>query len=186
MRTIKTLPALGWAILFTLASSMAFAGDGHDHGDAPTTASGPAMPRFAAISETFELVGVVNGRRLTLYLDRYADGSPVKDAKLDLEIGGVKVPVEAHADGEFEAMLAQAPNPGVVAVTAIVVAGAESDLLAGELDFHDEATAGQAAHSHGWREYAMWSAAVATLVIALLILARRLRAARNVRLGDVA
>ena len=88
------------------------AGDGHDHGEAPASSAGPALPRFAAASETFELVGVVNGKRLTLYLDRYADGSPVKDAKLELELGGVKVPVESHGEGEFEAMLAQELKPG--------------------------------------------------------------------------
>ena len=35
------------------------AGDGHDHGDTAPAATGTALPRFAAVSETFELVGVL-------------------------------------------------------------------------------------------------------------------------------
>ena len=36
-------------------------------------AAGTALPRFAAVSETFELVGVLDGKQVTLYLDRFAD-----------------------------------------------------------------------------------------------------------------
>ena len=184
MRRTHALAALACAAWMAATAPIALAGD--DHGDAPAASSSPALPRFAAASETFELVGVVNGKRLTLYLDRYADGSPVKDAKLELELGGVKVPVESHGEGEFEAMLAQELKPGSLAVSAMVVAGAESDLLAGELDVHDEGPADKAAHAHGWQEYATWAGAAAAALVALLILARRLRAARNVRIGGAA
>ena len=96
------------------------------------------------------------------------------------------MPVEPHGEGEFEAMLTQELKPGSLAVSAMVVAGAESDLLAGELDVHDEGPADKAAHAHGWREYATWAGAAAAVLVALLILARRLRATRNVRLGGAA
>ena len=124
MRRTHSLSALACAAWMAATTPIALAGD--DHGDAPAASSGPALPRFAAASETFELVGVVNGKRLTLYLDRYADGSPVKDATLELELGGVKVPVESHGEGEFEAMLAQELKPGSLAVSAMVVAGAKA------------------------------------------------------------
>ena len=186
MRKTQSLAAIACAAWIAATAPIALAGDGHDHGDAPAASSGPALPRFAAASETFELVGVVNGKRLTLYLDRYADGSPVKDAKLELELGGVKVPVESHGEGEFEAMLAEELKPGSLAVSAMVVAGAESDLLAGELDVHDEEPADKDAHAHGWREYAAWAGAAAAVLVALLILARRLRVARNARIGGAA
>ena len=35
MRTINTLAALGWAAWIALAAPLAWAGDGHDHGEAP-------------------------------------------------------------------------------------------------------------------------------------------------------
>lgn len=183
MRTTNTLATLGWIVWIALAASPAWAGD--DHGEAPAALSAPASPRFAATSETFELVGVVNGRQLTLYLDRYADGSPVRDARLELELGGVKIPVEAHAEGEFEATLAQVLKPGVISVAATVMAGEETDLLAGELDMHavhPETTA----HTHGWKEYAVRGGVAAGVLALLVVLMRRLRAARNARLGGAA
>lgn len=145
------------AALSLLALSVAQAGDGHDHGEAPPAAAGPAQPRFAAVSEEFELVGVVNGTRITLYLDHADSNSPVKDAQLEVEIGGQKVPVQPHAEGEFEAMLAQPLQPGTVPVTATVTAGATSDLLAGELDLHadEHAEEGQSVH---WQRAGGWVA----------------------------
>lgn len=185
MRTTTTLAALGWAAWIALAAPLAWAGDGHDHGEAPASSASPASPRFAAVSETFELVGVVNGKQLTLYLDRYADGSPVKGAKLELELGGIKVPLESHADGEFDAKLTQALKPGVVTVAATVIAGDETDLLAGELDLHGEAAAVTAA-SRDWKGYAMWAGGAGIGMIVLIALGRRLRWSRNARLGGVA
>ena len=186
MRTTNTLATLGWAAWIALAAPLAWAGDGHYHGEAPASSAGPAAPRFAATSETFELVGVVNGKQLTLYLDRYADGSQVKDAKLELELGGVKVPVEPHAEGEFEATLAQELKPGVVSVAATVIAGEETDLLAGELDMHEAVHAETTAHTHGWKEYALWGGAAGGGLLILAALLRRLRASRNPRFGGAA
>ena len=178
MRQTHSLAAIACAAWMAATPPIALAGDGHDHGDAPAASSGPALPRFAAASETFELVGVVNGKQITLYLDRFGDGSPVKDAKLELELGGVKVPVESHAEGEFEATLTQELKPGVVAVAATVMAGEESDLLAGELDLHDEAAVTEA-HRHDWKEYLAWGVASLAGLVLLVTIARRVRASRN-------
>ncbi len=160
-------------------------GEGHDHGDAPTAAVGSAQPRFTAISETFELVGVFNGKLLTLYLDRAADNSPVKDATLELELGGVKLGVKPRGEGEFEATLAQALPPGVTSVTATVIAGQETDLLAGEIDIRAEVHAG-AADSPPWQKYGSWLLG-ALLTLALLAWGLwRVRAQRGNQLGGAA
>jgi len=170
-----------------LAATMpAIAGDGHDHGEAPASAAGPAAPRFAAASETFELVGVVEGKRLALYLSRYDDSSPVKEARLEVELGGVKIPVEAHAEGQFEALLAAAPKAGVIPVAATIYAGDETDLLAGELDVHDESAVADAAHSRSWRDYAAWGAAVALALLLAAVGIRRFASARNTHVGGAA
>ncbi len=155
------------AVLLATASLCSWADAGHDHGEAPATAAGPAKPRFTATSEAFELVGVVNGKHLTLYLDHAADNSPVKNATLELELGGAKVAVKPHGDGEFEATLAAEPQPGVTSVTATVVAGPQSDLLAGELDIHADTHASDAAHGATWKRYGTWAAG-GLLVLALL------------------
>jgi hypothetical protein len=189
MKLRNTLLVASWVAVITLAAlatPIALAGDGHDHGEAPAAADGAAAPRFSAVSETFELVGILNGKQLTLYLDRFADGSPVKDAKLELELGGVKVPVEPHAAGEFEATLAQALKPGLIPVAATVIAGADSDLLAGELDIDEDAHTEAAAQTHGWKEYALWGGPAGGVLVLLVLLIRRLRTTRNARLGGAA
>jgi len=177
---------VGWSLLALLWAMPAQAADehGHDH-DAPAASTGPALPRFSAVSDAFELVGVVSGKQLTVYLDRFADNAPVKDAKVDLEIGSEKLALEQHAEGEYAGTLAQELKPGVIAVTAAIVAGGESDILAGELDLHEEAVAHET-HVRGWRQYAAW-AAVAVVVLGAIAWAMRRRAnARSARIGGAA
>ena len=169
-----------------LAASPAWAGPGHDHGDAAPAAVGQALPRFSAVSETFELVGVLSGKQITLYLDRFADNSPVRGAQIELEIGGAKFKAEKHGDDEYEVVLPEAPKAGVLPVTATVTAGNEADLLAGELDLHEAAHTDEAAHTHSWTEYAGW---VAGGIAALALLGwggRRVMNARSARAGAAA
>ncbi|MFO1217551.1 MAG: hypothetical protein U1E89_04105 [Burkholderiaceae bacterium] len=173
------------ALAGVIAAPPARADAGHDHGDAPARAAGPGLPRFAAMSDLFELVGVVDGRNLTLYLDRAADNAPVDGAKLELEVGGAKVAVRALPEGVFEAQLAQPPRPGVTPVTATVSAGADSDLLAGELTIAEEASAAAAAPGRE-RQLAAWSAAGVLALGVLGWLIRRAFGRRTVRSGGAA
>lgn len=142
-------------LLALLLACPAFAGPGHDHGDeAPKTAA-PAQPRFAAHSELFELVGVLEGKALTLYLDRADSNEPVTTATLELELAGATLKPRPQADGSFRAELATVPAAGVHPVTATVTAGEEADLLAGELDLH---VAAADEHAHfDWQRAGLWS-----------------------------
>ena len=169
-----------------LAASPAWAGPGHDHGDAAPAAVGQALPRFSAVSETFELVGVLSGKQITLYLDRFADNSPVRGAQIELEIGGAKFKAEKHGDDEYEVVLPEAPKAGVLPVTATVTAGNEADLLAGELDLHEAAPTEEAAHAHSWTEYAGWAAAGIAALALLGWGGRRVMNARSARAGAAA
>lgn len=113
--------------------------DGHDHGDeTPAAHTAPASPRFAAHSEEFELVGVLDDKVLTLYLDRADTNAPVEKARLELEIGGTVTPATESAPGEYRVTLGQPLKPGVTPITATITAEGASDLLAGELDTHEE------------------------------------------------
>ena len=186
MRHPSSKPAaLALAMAALLAAPIARADAGHNHGPAASNAASPGLPRFAAISDLFELVGVVNGTQLTLYLDRSDDNSPVKGAKLDLELGGAKIDAKPGADGEYIATLAQPLKPGVTPVTATVTAGTESDLLAGEIAIA-EPTQAEAAPAASWRRYAGWTAAGLALLGALAWFARRLAGQRAARVGAAA
>lgn len=186
MSSRLSLAALALASLLLYAPWSRAADDhGHDHGASPE-ASGPALPRFAAVSEAYELVGVLDGKHLTLYLDRAADNSPVTDAQIELEIGGVKLKAAKHGSDEFEVVLAAEPKPGVLPITAAVTVGNDADLLAGELDIHEAAHGEAAAHKHSWREYATWGTAAILAIAALIFAGRRIRASRQLRNGGAA
>ncbi|RZJ58486.1 MAG: hypothetical protein EON49_13965 [Acidovorax sp.] len=185
MPLLSLFSTLGLSLVLGLVPPAAWADAGHDHGDAPATSASPAMPRFAATSDLFELVGVLDGQKLALYLDHAGDNSPVKEAQLELDIAGTRVPVTRVADGEFQAALAAPLAEGASPVTATVVAGTDADLLAGEIDVH------AAAHAHaeptGRRNALVAGAVVAVLaVLALAWGLRRGRAARAQRLGGAA
>ncbi len=174
---------------FTLCAACWFAPHAFaagDHGAEASSSTSSALPRFSAVSEVFELVGVLNGKQITLYLDRAGDNSPVRDAVIELEVAGVKYKAAKQGDDEYEVVLKDVPKPGALAITAAVTAGAEADLLAGELDLHDDAAATAAAPAHGWQEYAMW-AAVALVVLVLSIWGiRRMLAGRRATAGSAA
>lgn len=173
------------ALLATLAlawGATAHAGPGHDHGDAPATAAGSTLPRFAATSDDFELVGVLQGQHLSLYLDRAPDNSPVDGAQITLEINGTAVPVQAYGPGEYEATLAQPLPDGEHAIAGTLVAGAQSDLLAATLDLHgNEATHADTAPA--WRKALHWAAGLAALVAAAAMAWVSMRRARRTRLA---
>ena len=202
MKPLQLLAAISLATLL-FVPRWAMAGEGHDHGTTATAATGTALPRFAAVSDLFELVGVLKGQQITLYLDRAADNSPVTEATIELEINGKKYQAVKRGSDEFELALPEAPKPGVLAITATVIAmskakgsamtgtdtDTDTDLLAGELDIHEAAHADEAAHAHSGTEYAVWAVGgmVALAALAgLLAVGRRALSSRQVRAGGAA
>jgi hypothetical protein len=186
MKSLHSLAAFSLAAVLLGTGLPAIAGEGHDHGDAAPASTGTALPRFAAVSEIFELVGVLDGKQITLYLDRFADNAPVRGAQIELEIAGAKFKAEAHGDDAYEVVLKEAPKPGVLPITATVTAGAEVDLLAGELDLHEAAHTDEPAHEHSWKVYGGWAAGGLAVLAVLVFGGRRLMAVRQVRAGGAA
>lgn len=185
MKYLHPLVALSVAALLLGTGWPAIAGDGHDHGDAAPAANGPALPRFEAVSETFELVGVLKGKQIELYLDRTADNVPVTNAQIELEIGGAKLNAEKHEDA-YEVVLAATPQPGVLPITATVTTGEEVDLLVGELDIHEAGHAGEAAQIHTWKDYAGYATSALAVLFILAVIGRSYAAGRQRRSGAVA
>jgi hypothetical protein len=190
MKSTHSLAALSLAAILFGTGMRAVAGDGHDHGDAAPAATGTALPRFAAVSETFELVGVLDGKQLTLYLDRFADNAPVRGAQIELDIAGAKFKAETskgqQGEDTYQVTLKDVPKPGVLPITATVTAGTEVDLLAGELDLHEEAHHDEAAHATSWTRTAGWAAGGLVALAVLVLGGRRLMAARQLRTGGAA
>ena len=154
MKIIHSTAATFMALIFTLLSPMAIAGEGHDHAEAAPKTQGTALPRFVAFSEDLEMVGIVNGKQLTIYLDRFTDNSPVNDALIDIDIQGGKYKAEKHGVGEYEVILKDTLKPGVIAITATIQAGELNDLLAAELDLHTDEE--EPSHGSSWKGIVLW------------------------------
>jgi hypothetical protein len=176
MKFIQSTGAIFLALIFTLLSPLAIAGPGHDHGDTATQGKGSALPRFAATSEDLELVGIVNGKLVTLYLDRFTDNSPINGAQIEIEIAGHQYKAEKHGEGEYEVILKDMLKPGVMAITATIQAGDLTDLLATELDLHaDESVTGPRSP---WKTVALW---IGAGLLALLTLGGMVRFRQKTR-----
>ena len=164
--------------LIIFSTSPAWAGPGHDHGDAPAAAAGAALPRFTAHSDLFEAVGVLLGDELSITLDRYATNEPVLKAKVELEAGTYKVIAEFHADhGDYSVPSTAFKKPGTYPIVLTITAGDQTDLLAGDLVVpepkiqmaHDE-------HARPWLRWLSYLAAALLLAASALWLLRKRRA----------
>ena len=194
MKQRRPLIVLSLVTIFVGPDLARAAGDdhGHDHGGSTPAATGPGLPRFAAVSELFELVGVLNGKQITLYLDRAADNSPVTEARIELDIAGKKFMAQArqgqHGSDEFEVVLPEAPKPGVLPITATVNAGPDADLLAGEFDIHEavHSHSDERPHLRSWKKVVGGVAGGIAVLAALLVAGRRVLSSRHVRAGGAA
>lgn len=126
------------AVLFLSLGGLGAAWAAGDHGDkAPAAASGAASPRIASHSDLFELVGIVENGQMTVYLDRYATNEPVTDAKIEVEAGTAKGSATPQSDGTYLFKHESLGRPGTLAVSFVVAAGPDTDLLAGDLVIPD-------------------------------------------------
>ncbi|MGK7864981.1 efflux RND transporter periplasmic adaptor subunit [Falsiroseomonas sp. E2-1-a4] len=153
-----------------LLAAPAFAGPGgpdHKHGPEPTATALPQSPRLVAVSEAWQLVGILKGGALTLYLDRQDDNAPASGATLDLDIAGRTVRAEPQPDGTFR-IPAEALGTGEIEVLA-TIGGAAPDLLVGTIRVPGGAAAPAAAHghSHALSNFLHRRVSVETVLIAL-------------------
>lgn len=156
----------------TLLAAPALAGPGgpdHSHGPEPAAAALPQSPRLVAVSETWQLVGILKGGALTLYLDRQEDNAPATGATLDLDIAGRAVRAEAQPDGTFRVPADALGGPGEIEILA-TIGGSAPDLLAGTIRLPGGAGAAAAhGHAHGLSEFLHRRVSVETVLIALAV-----------------
>jgi cobalt-zinc-cadmium efflux system membrane fusion protein len=169
--------ALAAMALACAATFPSFADEGHDHGEGPAAAEGQASPRVSAHSDLFELVGIVENRQMTVYLDRYATNEPVTNAKIEFEAGADKGVATAQPDGTYVIKFDALSKPGELPFSFTVAAGSDTDLLAGELHIEDS-------HAHDepaakpWLRWAGFAAA-GLASMAAAVFARRKFASRR-------
>lgn len=137
--------------------------DAHAHGDAdhdhgpPAAAAAGSLPRLATRSEAYELVAILDGERLTIYLDRLEDNAPVTDAKIAVAIDGETVAAEPAADDTFALTSKRFGGGGAVELIFDIKAPAGDDLLIGTLMLANRAATDAAPNTMSWAGKA-WSA----------------------------
>ncbi len=124
---------LALLMVFWLAVPLALAHEGHDHGAPPTPVSTTIAPRIDASSDVFELIGVLRGSKLTLFIDRFVTNEPVTEAEVEVETPTGALKATRNPDGTF-ALDAGWARPGETHdLIVTVTAGAEIDVLTGQL-----------------------------------------------------
>lgn len=108
--------------------------EGHDHGEPASSTAAPTSPRVTAVSEHYQFVGVVEGEVLVIYLDRFADNTPVTSALLEVTIGQASTKAEPQANGTYEITSPTLKSPGSHEVIVSITDGTTSDLLVAALD----------------------------------------------------
>ena len=188
---IKRIVVLSFLVLGALGSTGASAHGGEDHGDeakAPAPTVGIA-PRAIAQSEDLELVAVVEeakpeGRRLSLFLDRFATNEPIVGAKLEVDGGGQNVVAKEIRPGVYVAPFGALVNAAAgtkLPLTIAIEAGDSADLLTTTLEI-SAPPGGATAHVHRWAEIVTWLAGgVLGLVAIALLIVRRRRQTKGVK-----
>ncbi|SIQ06629.1 hypothetical protein SAMN05421829_102154 [Aromatoleum tolulyticum] len=177
-RRLGSLAVAGSLVLATPALAGPGHEGGHDHDEAQPVASGPAVPRFEAHSELFEVVGVVSRGALALTLDRYASNEPVPDAQIELESGSFKAQGEYVPERQLY-RFAAAPfaAPGSYPVTLTITAGDDVDLLAADLVVPQAQAVPSAGAARTSKGVLWWGAGGAAAILALAFGLRRRRPA---------
>lgn len=170
------------AINATLMSS-AWAGgdssDGHTHA-APEPGVpmviNAAAPRVTSQTDQFELVGVLEGTVLTMYLDQFGTNAPVSKAQIEVASGSWKASATEIAPAIYSVAADVLAQTGRHPLTLTVLAGDESDLMDATLEVGatvPPATTAQLTPYAG--KWAIWSGAAALLLAALGLFAARRR-----------
>jgi hypothetical protein len=126
--------ALGLA-LTTTAHAGGDSSDGHTHAEPEKpVVSVDVAPRASAQSEEFELVAVLASKKLTLYLDRYANNAPVSDAQIELESGAVKIVAAQIEPGVYTVPGEPFSRPGKYPLVFSIQTAESADLLTATLE----------------------------------------------------
>jgi cobalt-zinc-cadmium efflux system membrane fusion protein len=135
LSSMRSVAALTWIAALVLSPSVSRAHEGHDHGDSARAAlTSSIYPRVTAQSELYELVGILKGDRLLIYLDRVATNEPVTDAKVKVTIGdGEAIDAAPAENGTYAVSSPRLTGTGSVEVIFAITANDFDDLLVGAM-----------------------------------------------------
>ncbi|WMW81687.1 hypothetical protein RF679_05255 [Undibacterium cyanobacteriorum] len=177
--------ALALVLAMLSPSARAHGNDDHEHA-APVANQITVAPRASAQSEDFELVAVLQGARLVIYLDQFASNEAVNGAQIEVESKGLfKLLAKESEPGVYVIDLSSlgAKMPAAVGkypLTFTIDAADTSDVLASTLEIaaDDESLHDHAASAPTWQRWLALASVISAAVLVLLLWMRR-RAGRT-------
>lgn len=125
----------------------------HDHEPAPLTLPASDGQRFVLQSPDTELVGVVEGQRLTVYLDRFASNAPLANARVELASGTHTVQLQTDANGVAQGEAGWLAAGGTYTLTVTVLAQGMNDLFSGQIRLAAQAKPEMPAAAKPWWQF---------------------------------
>lgn len=147
--------------------------EGHDHADEAAPIVTNIAPRIAASSDELELLAIVAGNQLHVYIDQADNNQPLSGAKLELEVAGETR--RAIVSGDH--YLLDAPwllQPGRHLLVFSVESARVSDLLPAEYNVPLNAPSQPAALTTRFTSHPLLTGIGAILLIGLALLLKRL------------
>ena len=108
---------------------LALAHEGHDHGAAQAALPVTSQPRAAATGDAFEAVAVLKDGALLIFIDRFADNSPVTKAAVNVTVGSQEFSAQSAPDGTYRIRWPASNQTGRHDVVISIQDGATADLL---------------------------------------------------------
>lgn len=134
LRTIVTVGLLA-------AAFSAYGHGGEDHSAPLAVVTQSLAPRSTAATDEFEVVTVVDGQKLIVYLDRFSSNEFVTKAKLEVEGAGLNGVASESAPGVYLLEMAAPLTPGKHALTISIETAETADLISTTLDIVPPKTA---------------------------------------------
>jgi RND family efflux transporter MFP subunit len=162
LSSMRSVAALAWMAAVLLGPSVSPAHEGHDDADsARATLISSTYPRVTAQSELYELVGILKGDRLLIYLDRVATNEPVTDAKVRVTIGDSEaIDAEPADNGTYAVSSPRLSGTDSVEVIFAITANNADDLLVGAITLPKAAAPGQVVNSIAGPTLSRWTASI--------------------------
>jgi hypothetical protein len=150
------LARVGFALLAALIATSSLSAAHDDSGELTAGATRP-WPRVTAKSHLYELVGVLKGDRLTIYIDQFANNEPVVDAVLSIKLGEDEpLNVESQPDGTYVVSSERFSGTGVLNIAISITAQTGADLLMGSLQLPRGSTPSAADTAAPWTRWTEW------------------------------
>ena len=151
--------------------------DGHSHATPTPMLTTAIAPRASGASDEFEIVAVLEGKKLVVYLDRFGTNTPVEGAKVEVEGAGLKGLAREINPGTYAIDVATAIPAAKHPLTFAIDTADTADLLTATLDI--SAPNARVEHSDGWKQWIAWVVVGMLLLVAGGFLLVRRNKTRN-------